>query len=215
MSETPSDYNVTVADRIRASSNSEMATILTNWITGVLSKVLKDTDYEFTPDIQKYEVLITNQLAEITTEKPRAYTIDELKAMRGDKIYIYHINACAGFYGNMYVPYFGNKQSYIEDSVLGLTSVQLPLSHYGASWIAFNYKPQDANGKKMPIAEKLSNYDKQMFHNMTTCQLFNERHRLEDRLADPDISSNLSRILIDELNIVKTELTARHKNDVL
>lgn len=209
------DYDVTIADRIRTMTNAEMSDFFANWLTGFVQNILKDTGYELQPNIDVYKATLQEMLAKITSETPRMYTVDDLKTMRGDRIYIYHVNASAGFYKDMYVPYFGNKQCYIEDSILGLTSVQLPLSHYGASWIAFTYQPKEAENKTLPIAEKLSEYDNRIFANMTTCQLVNEKRRLETRMTDPEVPDNLLGSLTNELNIVNTELARRNENDVL
>lgn len=75
---------------------------------------------------------------------PRKLTVAELKAMRGDKIFIRHINACAGFYYDLTAPYWGNHEQYIADTPDGLAAVSLPLSHYGTAWIAFDRELTDA-----------------------------------------------------------------------
>lgn len=146
-----SDYHVTVADRFRTMTNEELAETIVDYVCSVIANTVDKFGIEFTPNKPKYIEVLRKQLAEITTEQPRMYTIEELKAMRGDKIYICHINACAGFckdiyaphYKDIYAPYYGNKQRYVEESSLGLNCVYLPLSHYGTSWIAFAYKPQN------------------------------------------------------------------------
>lgn len=210
-----SNYDVTVADRLRTMNNTELTTTLVDYVTGVISNVLVGTDYEFTPDKEKYANVIAGQLAEITSEPPRMYTVEELKTMRGDKIYICHINACAGFYQDMYVPYYGNKECYIEDSATGLASVKLPLSFYGSTWVAFTYEPRDKADKNIPIAEKISDYDKSMFKNMPTCQLVNEFRRVGARLGNPAIPKILVDALVEEKAIIQTELNSRRANDPL
>ena len=77
-------------------------------------------------------------------EGPRKLTVAELKEMRGEKIYIQLINACAGFYADLAAPYYGNHEQYVDDTPDGLTAVSLPLSHYGTAWIAFDREPTAA-----------------------------------------------------------------------
>lgn len=210
-----SDYHVSVADRLRTLTDNELAETLVEYITGVIANSVDKFNIEFMPNKPEYVRVLLKQLSEITTEKPRQYTVDELKHMRGEKIYIYHINTCSGFYPNMYAPYYGDKQTYIEDSPFGLTSVKLPLSHYGSSWIAFTYKPRNFENNDIPLAERNSDYDETTFENMSTCQLVNEQRRIEKRLETTGLPKETIDALTKENMFVNWELERRRKNDPL
>jgi hypothetical protein len=210
-----SDYHVSVGDRLRTLTNEELATTLVEYITGVIANSVDKFNIEFTPNKPKYIEILLKQLAENTTEKPRQYTVEELKAMRGEKIYICHINACAGFYHDLYAPYYGDKEQYVENNVFGLTTCHLPLSHYGTSWIAFAYKPRDIDDKNIPLAEYTDSYDETTFEKMSTCQLVNEQHRIKQRLETPELPKETIAALTRENIFVNWELERRRKNDLL
>ena len=76
-------------------------------------------------------------------EKNDPLTLEELREMDGDKIYIQHIGHCKGFYEDVYAPYFGRHEQYVHgyNDMIGATD--LPLKYYGTEWMAYRHKPDE------------------------------------------------------------------------
>lgn len=76
-------------------------------------------------------------------EKNEPLTLDELRQMDGDKIYIQYIGPCEGFFKDEYAPYYGQNEQYVQKSNGTLQACGLPLKHYGKTWTAYRHKPQE------------------------------------------------------------------------
>lgn len=74
---------------------------------------------------------------------PKLLTLDELRQMDGDKIYIQYIGACKGFYDDEYAPYYGQNEQYVQKYNGMLRACDLPLKYYGKTWIAYRHKPEE------------------------------------------------------------------------
>lgn len=70
-------------------------------------------------------------------------TLDELREMDGDKVYIKFIGACKGFYDDEYAPYFGKYEQYVQKYNGMLRVCDLPLKYYGESWLAYRRKTKE------------------------------------------------------------------------
>lgn len=68
-------------------------------------------------------------------------TLDELREMDGDKIYIKFIGVSRGFYDDEYAPYYGQHEQYIQKYNGMLRACDLPLKYYGESWLGYRRKP--------------------------------------------------------------------------
>ena len=69
-------------------------------------------------------------------------TLDELRGMDGNKIYIHYIGHCFGFYEDEVAPYYGDKEQYIQRYNGMLHACDLPLKYYGIEWLAYARKPE-------------------------------------------------------------------------
>ena len=130
-----------VADRIRTATDEEMAKIIADYCAGVVAEVLKDAGYTLTPDVAKYASIVKMQLQAATTERPRAYTLEEMKEMRGQMVYVHYIGPCHGFYADEYMPFFGDDEIGIKLINDQYARMHMPLSLYNKSWVALAYKP--------------------------------------------------------------------------
>lgn len=130
-----------VADRIRSATDGEMAEIITDYCVGVVTEILKGTDYQLTPDTTKYAAIVKAQLQAATTEHPRAYTLDEMKEMRGQMVYVHYMGPCHGFYADEYMPFFGDDEIGVKLINDQYARMHMPLSLYNKSWVALAYKP--------------------------------------------------------------------------
>lgn len=74
-------------------------------------------------------------------EENTPLTLDELRKMDGDKIYIQFIGILRGFYDDEYAPYYGQHEQYVQKYNGMLRACDLPLKYYGESWLAYRRKP--------------------------------------------------------------------------
>lgn len=81
--------------------------------------------------------------AQMEAEKNEPLTLDELREMDGDKVYIQFIGACKGFYDDEYAPYYGKYEQYVQKYNGMLRACDLPLKYYGESWFAYRHKPKE------------------------------------------------------------------------
>ncbi len=68
-------------------------------------------------------------------------TLEELREMDGDKIYVHYID---GFYTDEDGAYFGKFEQLVRECNGKLTACELPLEYYGKTWIAYRRKPEEA-----------------------------------------------------------------------
>jgi hypothetical protein len=73
----------------------------------------------------------------------RVYTIDEMKNMRGQMVYIHYMGPCHGFYYDEYMPYYGDDEIGIKLINEGYSRLHMPLNLYNKSWVALAYKPNE------------------------------------------------------------------------
>lgn len=137
------DKFTSVADRVRTMNDEELSRTITEYCIGVVKEVLRDTGYEITPEMNAYEQVLLQQLRAPTTEVPRRLTEEEMRAMRGQMVYIHYIGPCHGFYQDGYMPYFGDEEIGITLINEGYSRLHMPLSMYNKSWCALAYKPND------------------------------------------------------------------------
>lgn len=197
------DYIVTAADRLRKLNDDGLAAFIVDYIIGVIDAVLIDTEYTVTHDRDNYIKILLQQLKLTTTELPHQYTPNELKTMTGDKIFIQHIGTCADFYQDLYAPYYGEQEVYV-DMVMGqLTACKLPLEFYGKSWLAYAYRPLgiDVN---LPSRQ-------QSFRDESVEYLVNAMANINAKLHDGHISGEQHKKLTARKMDIITELTARIK----
>ena len=64
-------------------------------------------------------------------------TLEELREMDGEKIFIRYIN---GFYSDEDGAYFGKFEQLVRECEGALTACELPLEHYGKTWLAYRRK---------------------------------------------------------------------------
>lgn len=69
-------------------------------------------------------------------------TLEELREMDGDKIYIQHIGACKGFFDDEYAPYYGKLEQYVQKYNGMLRACDLPSKYYGEAWLAYRRNPE-------------------------------------------------------------------------
>lgn len=81
--------------------------------------------------------------AQQEAENPKPLTLDDLREMDGEKIYIKYIDACEGFYDDEYAPYYGQHEQYVQKYNGMLRACDLPLKYYGKSWLAYLHKPKE------------------------------------------------------------------------
>lgn len=72
-------------------------------------------------------------------------TLDELRKMDGDKIFIRYIGECKNLYGyhDRYAPYYGEQELYVELNCDEPTVSYLELKNYGKTWLAYRSKPEE------------------------------------------------------------------------
>lgn len=70
-------------------------------------------------------------------------TLEELREMDGDKIYIQHIGACKGFSDDEYAPYYGKLEQYVQKYNGMLRACDLPYKYYGEAWLAYSRNPEE------------------------------------------------------------------------
>lgn len=70
-------------------------------------------------------------------------TLEELREMDGDKIYIQHIGACKGFFDDEYAPYYGKLEQYVQKYNGMLRACDLPSKYYGEAWLAYRRNPEE------------------------------------------------------------------------
>lgn len=73
-------------------------------------------------------------------EPNAALTLDELREMDGDKIYVHYIN---GLYTDEDGAYFGKFWKLVREFNGKLTACELPLEYYGKTWLAYRRKPEE------------------------------------------------------------------------
>lgn len=66
-------------------------------------------------------------------------TLEQLREMEGDKIYIHYID---GFYSDEDGAYFGKFEQLVRECEGKLTACELPLKYYGKTWLAYRHKPE-------------------------------------------------------------------------
>lgn len=88
---------------------------------------------------------ITSVNLEPSTNGP--LTIEELRKMDGDKIYIQFIGVCKGFCDDEYAPYYGQHEQYIQKHNGMLICCDLLLKYYGEAWLAYRRKPDCSHWK--------------------------------------------------------------------
>ncbi len=107
---------------------------------------------------QKMEI---TQWAEYTSFYPDEYaeaeendplTLEELREMDGDKIYIHYIGPCEGFYEDEMAPYYGKYEQYVQEYNGMLRACDLPLKYYRVTWLAYRHRP----GKWAAMSEWIS-----------------------------------------------------------
>lgn len=69
-------------------------------------------------------------------------TLEELREIDGDKIYIQHIGACKGFLDNEYAPYYSEFEQYVQKYNGMLRACDLPSKYYGEAWRAYRRNPE-------------------------------------------------------------------------
>lgn len=69
-------------------------------------------------------------------------TLEELREMDGDKIYIQHIGACKGFLDDEYAPYYSKLEQYVQKYNGMLRACDLPSKYYGEAWRAYRRNPE-------------------------------------------------------------------------
>lgn len=67
-------------------------------------------------------------------------TLEELREMDGDKIYVHYID---GFYADEDGAYFGKFEELVRECEGRLTACELPLKYYGKTWLAYYRKPEE------------------------------------------------------------------------
>lgn len=67
-------------------------------------------------------------------------TLEELREMDGDKIYVHYID---GFYADEDGEYFGKFEQLVRECNGKLTACELPLEYYGKTWLAYRRKPEE------------------------------------------------------------------------
>lgn len=98
------------------------------------------------PDIWLYRDA-ADLIDQLTAEPPNdPLTLDELRGMDGEPIYIQYIGTCEGFYDNETAPYYGQFEQYIQKYNGMLRACDLPLKYYGKTWLAYRRKP-DGGGE--------------------------------------------------------------------
>lgn len=153
------DHVVTAGDRLRTLSDDGLAAFIADYVIGIIDTILSDTEYTISHNRDKYIEILVNQLQLTTTELPHQYTPNELKTMVGDKIFIQHLGSCADFYQDIYAPYYGEQEIYV-DMVMGqLTACKLPLEFYRKSWVAYAYQPLAIDVNKPSKDQSLQDKD--------------------------------------------------------
>lgn len=132
-----------VADRIRTANDTEMAAIITEYAVGTATQLLKGLGYEIQQDMSLYNEVTLTQLQKPTEERPRAYTLEEMKEMRGQMVYIHYMGPCHGFYEDSYMPFFGDDEIGIKLINEQYSRLHMPLDLYNKSWVALAYKPNE------------------------------------------------------------------------
>lgn len=132
-----------VADRIRNATDAEMASIITEYAVGLAESLLKEVGYEIKQDMPGYTAITLAQLQKPTEERPRAYTLEEMKEMRGQMVYVHYIGPCHGFYPDDYMPFFGDDEIGIKLINEQYSRLHMPLNLYNKSWVALAYKPNE------------------------------------------------------------------------
>lgn len=93
------------------------------------------------PDFDNAVSLAVDALrAQAEAEKNAPLTLDELRQMDGDKIYIHYID---GFYTDEDGAYFGKFEQLVRDCEGKLTACALPLGYYDKTWLAYRHKPKE------------------------------------------------------------------------
>lgn len=69
-------------------------------------------------------------------------TLDELREMDGEKIYIRYIGHCKNFCEDKTAPYYGKNEQYIQHYNGMLQACDLPLQYYGEEWLAYRSKKE-------------------------------------------------------------------------
>jgi len=76
-------------------------------------------------------------LSDCELEQNEALTLNELREMDGEKIYVHYID---GFYTDEDGAYFGKFEQLVRDCDGKLTACSLPLEYYNKTWTAYRHK---------------------------------------------------------------------------
>lgn len=78
--------------------------------------------------------------AQQEAEKNDPLTMEELRGMDGEKIYVHYTD---GFYTDEDGAYFGKFEQLVRDCDGKLTACSLPLEYYSKTWLAYRHKPKE------------------------------------------------------------------------
>ena len=67
-------------------------------------------------------------------------TLEELREMDGEKIFVHYID---GLYTDEDGAYFGKFEQLVRECNGKLTACELPLEYYGKTWLAYRRKPEE------------------------------------------------------------------------
>lgn len=143
MLNTKQNIPTSVADRIRNATDAEMAAIITEYAIGTATQLLRDVGYDIKQDMPRYNAVTLAQLQKPTEVRPRAYTLEEMKEMRGQMVYVHYMGPCHGFYSDEYMPFFGDDEIGIKLINDQYSRLHMPLNLYNKSWVALAYKPNE------------------------------------------------------------------------
>ena len=85
-------------------------------------------------------IAISALRAQMDTAPNATLTLEELREMDGDKIYVHYID---GFYTDEDGAYFGKFEQLVRECNGRLTACELPLKYYGKTWLAYRRKPEE------------------------------------------------------------------------
>jgi len=89
------------------------------------------------------DLAISALRAQAEAEKGEPLTVEELRKMDGDKVYIHYIGPCDGFYEDETAPYYGKYEQYVQEYNGMLRACDLPLKYYRVTWLAYRRKPEE------------------------------------------------------------------------
>ena len=107
------------------------------WADGLVCSLREGEATEY------HKMFLSMLRAQQKAENNAPLTLDELREMDGDKIYIKFIGVLRGFYDDEYAPYYGQHEQYIQKYNGMLRACDLPLRYYGESWLAYRRKPEE------------------------------------------------------------------------